>query len=95
MSDIITQVNKYKKGWGGGLPETPCGSGSLLKNTEAQRIWIPAIFKKYNIRTVADIGAGDLNWISQMDTSGIAYQAYDLVPRHPFRRRSRFWNLRR
>lgn len=81
MTDIIRDVQKFKKGWHSGLPETPCGFGSRLSNTKLQRQWIPEIVKKYGIKTVADIGAGDLNWISQM-TWDVEYSAYDLIPRH-------------
>ena len=83
MPDIRTEIGKYRAGWLSGLPETPCGLGSTLSETEKQREWIPRIFRKYGIRTVADIGAGDLNWISHMDMDGITYQPYDLVPRNP------------
>lgn len=76
-----TEINKYKKGWTGGLPETPCGYGSKLGATKAQREWIPGILEKYKIKSIADIGAGDLNWIKHIDLTGIRYQAYDLVPR--------------
>lgn len=82
MSDIITEVKKYQKGWHSGLPETPCGFGSKLANTTKQRKWIPEIVKKYGIRSIADIGAGDLNWIAHTDLNGAEYKAYDLVPRH-------------
>jgi hypothetical protein len=81
LNDIVRDRQKYVRGWTGGLPETECGSGSRLKNTRAQREWIPQIIKKYGIRSIADIGAGDLNWIKTMDMSGIEYTAYDLVPR--------------
>lgn len=84
MSDLITNVSKYKKGWTGGLPETPCGAGSRLKDTALQRQWIPKIISKYNIKTVADIGAGDLNWFNKMSIPpGVEVTHYDLVPRHP------------
>ena len=84
MGDIITEVEKYKKGWGGGLPETPCGAGSKLSNTKQQRDWIPKILNKYMIQSIADIGAGDLNWIKHTHIPGtIEYTPYDLVPRLP------------
>jgi hypothetical protein len=83
MSDIITNPAKYQKGWVGGLPETPCGFGSKMSETEIQRKWIPQTLHKHGIKSVADIGAGDLNWIKHTDLGGIEYQAYDLVPRQP------------
>ena len=83
-NDIITEVGKYKKGWTGGLPETPCGYGSKLDQTVIQREWIPRMVEKYNIKTVADIGAGDLNWVREMDWPyPVQYEAFDLVPRDP------------
>ncbi len=82
MSGIITDVAKYKKGWTGGLPETECGYGSKIKSTKNQRDWIPPILEKYNIKSIADIGAGDLNWIKHVELGDIDYQAFDLVPRH-------------
>ena len=80
--DIVYDVTKYEKGWTGGLPETQCGSGSMLRNTKAQREWIPQMVEKYGIRSIADIGAGDLNWIRKMSLGRVDYTAYDLVPRH-------------
>jgi len=84
LSDIILDVERYKKGWKGGLPETPCGMGSRVSETVLQREWIPKMIRKYKIKTIADIGAGDLNWIQHMKMpKALEYKAYDLVPRHP------------
>jgi hypothetical protein len=82
MPDLITDVKKYKKGWSGGLPETPCGYGSKVNQTIIQRAWIPHIVEKYGIQSIADIGAGDLNWIGQVKwPHPIQYTPFDLVPR--------------
>jgi hypothetical protein len=81
--DIITDPAKYRRGWNGGLPETPCGSGSRIKNTHIQRKWIPQTIQKYGVKSVADLGAGDLNWMQKTDLGNVRYRAYDLVPRHP------------
>ena len=83
MSEIITEVAKYVKGWASGLPETPCGNGSRLNTTKAQREWIPRVISRYGIKTVADIGAGDLNWIAGINLGDVEYTPYDLVPRKP------------
>ncbi len=84
MSDLISDPAKYKKGWTGGLPETPCGFGSTMQATKAQREWIPAIIDDFNIQSIADVGAGDLNWIKNMGIpDNVEYWAYDLVPRSP------------
>jgi len=81
MSDIINNSAEYKQGWKGGLPETECGSGSKLENTEIQRQWLPEMVEEFGITSIADIGAGDLNWIKRIEL-GCDYQGYDLVPRH-------------
>ena len=84
MSGIITEAGKYVKGWSGGLPETPCGFGSRIAETRTQRDWIPEMVAKYDIRTIADIGAGDLNWLPLIQwPHPVTYSAYDLVPRRP------------
>ena len=82
MNDTINNRSKYKQGWTGGLPETECGFGSKLEQTKAQRDWLPKIVKDYGITSIADIGAGDLNWMRHVNL-GCDYQGYDLVPRHP------------
>lgn len=81
--DIVTDEKKYRQGWHGGLPETPCGYGSRISQTRIQRKWIPQTIQKYGIESVADLGAGDLNWIQKTDLGDVKYRAYDLVPRHP------------
>lgn len=83
MADVIEDVAKYKKGWVGGLPETPCGFGSRMSETTEQREWIPELIKKYKIKSIADIGAGDMNWIKETDLGGAKYYPFDLVPRLP------------
>lgn len=81
---IVTEVEKYASGWTGGLPETPCGYGSKLDQTVIQREWIPRMVEKYSIQTIADIGAGDLNWMREMQwPRPVEYEAFDLVPRDP------------
>ena len=77
---IVTDPEKYKKGWHGGLPETPCGYGSRFHQTKIQRKWIPEMVAKYDISSIADIGAGDLNW-SARTAFGCEYTPYDLIPR--------------
>lgn len=83
MSDIVNSIIKFRRGWQSGLPETPCGYGSRLENTELQREWIPSVIRRYGIKTIADIGAGDKNWIKHTDLCGAEYTGYDLVPRSP------------
>lgn len=82
-TDIVSDPEKYRRGWTGGLPETECGYGSKVSVTSVQREWLGHVFDKYEIRSIADVGAGDLNWIRHMNLDGFDYKAYDLVPRHP------------
>lgn len=82
MGDIITDRAKFKRGWVGGGKETPCGAGSKLKNTEKQREWIPRMVEKYGIDSIADIGAGDLNWVKHIEWD-VDYVPYDLIVRDP------------
>jgi hypothetical protein len=50
----------------------------------AQSRWLPRVVAKHEIRSIADIGAGDLNWVRHIAwPTGVTYTAYDLVPRHP------------
>lgn len=80
---IITEVEKYQRGWTGGRPETECGAGSKIEQTEIQREWIPRMVEKYNIRSITDMGAGDLRWIKLIKwPHEVHYKAFDLVPRH-------------
>lgn len=81
-TDEIRDADRYRKGWTGGLPETECGAGSKLANTVRQRQWLSEFFKKHGIKSIVDVGAGDLNWIRHMDLSGIEYTPLDIVPRH-------------
>ena len=79
---IVTEVEKYRRGWTSGLPQTECGLGSRVSETEIQRKWIPRIVGKYGIHTIADIGAGDLNWIELVKwPHPVQYTPFDLVPR--------------
>ena len=79
---IQTEVAKYQRGWRSGLPETECGAGSTLARTKAQREWLADVVKRHGVKSVVDVGAGDLNWIGHVDWD-VDYQAFDLVPRHP------------
>lgn len=81
---IEPEVEKYVRGWMSGRPETECGRGSKIEATEIQREWIPRMVAKYNIHSIADIGAGDLNWIGLVEwPHPVQYTPFDLVPRQP------------
>lgn len=78
--DILLNYKEFLRGWHGGLPETPCGNGSKFHRTAVQRKWIPEKIKEYGITSIADLGAGDLNWASRT-AFGCDYAPYDLIPR--------------
>ena len=82
MGDIVGR-EKFREGWVGGRPETECGAGSTLEATRSQRHWLPVVIDTYGIRTITDVGAGDLNWIRHTDLRGAKYTPMDLVPRQP------------
>lgn len=75
--------DRMVNGWRAGKPHTVCGNGSLDENTANIRRWLPGLIKKYDIESIADAGAGDLFWVSQVQWSVHAYHAYDLIPRRP------------
>jgi len=72
-------MQKVVKGWRS--KETPCGAGSELGNTINVRQSLLEIVEKYNIKTVVDAGAGDLNWMKHLEWD-VDYKGYDLYPRH-------------
>lgn len=75
-------LSRMQRGWDGGLREgTPCGGGSLYRNLENVRVWLPEVMRRHWMRSVCDAGAGDLRLKSAFE--GFDYQAFDLVPRSP------------
>ena len=79
--DIMNRP-QFAGGWRSGLPETPCGVGSTIARTERQRKWIPEIVKRYDIHTIANVGAGALNWWPLMELpQDVDTVHLDLVPR--------------
>ena len=77
-------IAKMKKGWRSN--ETPCGTGSELRNAHHVRLALLDLAERYEIRSVADAGAGDLNWIPtvhwEMLPWHVRYRPFDLIPRH-------------
>jgi len=71
--------------WKSGRPETPCGAGSQLENTKIIRSFVPHVILNHGIKTVADVGCGDQNWITHcvpsLNSCGIEYVGYDIKPR--------------
>lgn len=87
-------LDRMKNGWRGGLPDgTACGIGSTMENTATVRAWLPDVCFRYDIKRLADAGAGDLHWIGTIRglpgdaqllkvwIDGIEYKPFDLIPR--------------
>lgn len=52
--------------WDSGHPETVCGKGAKLSETIAIREWIPHLCERYDIKSIADVGCGDQNWMKHV-----------------------------
>ena len=59
--------------------ESRSGTGSDLRQTEVLRAELPAIFKRFGIKTLLDIPCGDFNWMRHVDLSGCEYIGGDIV----------------
>ncbi|MDX3971160.1 MAG: class I SAM-dependent methyltransferase [Bradyrhizobium sp.] len=64
-----------------GLPETPCGAGSTMVNTAELRAALPGLLRDLKCKVLVDAPCGDLNWMSQVDLSGIRYVGIDVAER--------------
>lgn len=62
----------------GGLPETACGAGSMLKTTQNLRLHLPQMLFRFGVKRLLDAPCGDGNWISQTNLTGIEYIGVDL-----------------
>jgi hypothetical protein len=83
MGDIEILRNKMKQKfktikWA----HHPCGRGSVFEHTAKTRKLLEVIVPKYNIKTVADAGAGDLSWVHATNWD-VTYTPYDIRKWHP------------
>lgn len=60
-----------------GLPETLCGAGSTLANTEHLRAHLVEVLHRLDVKTLLDAPCGDFNWMAQVDLGGIEYIGAD------------------
>lgn len=84
MSDVDMK-NKMEPGvgWATQGQKGSCGIGSEMDNTGQIRHGLPNIMRDYDLISIADVGAGDRNWIQHtMFPSPMNYDAFDLIPRH-------------
>jgi hypothetical protein len=59
--------------------ETVSGPGSTIRYTEELRIALPALLKKWKIRSLLDAPCGDFHWMSQTKLEGVEYTGADVV----------------
>jgi 2-polyprenyl-3-methyl-5-hydroxy-6-metoxy-1,4-benzoquinol methylase len=57
----------YPYQWNSGKPETICGHGARLSETNAIREELPKIVSRHKIKTIADVGCGDQNWMRKIE----------------------------
>jgi hypothetical protein len=72
----------FKNGWTSGLPESICGHGSTMRYTTQLRLALPIIIQGLKVKTIHDIGCGDLNWIQSVNLGETIYRGFDLIPRY-------------
>jgi hypothetical protein len=75
-TDIFTEIYTTNA-WGS--QESVSGPGSTLAKTEQLRVTLPHLCKTLQVKTLADIGCGDWNWMRHVDLSGINYAGFDIV----------------
>lgn len=61
-----------------GLPETRCGIGATVANTENIRKELPILFQELGIRSIVDAPCGDFNWLSTVSMKQIDYTGCDI-----------------
>ena len=57
--------------------ESLSGPGSFINNTKETVLLINETIKKYNIKSILDLGCGDWNWFKTIDIQGISYVGWD------------------
>lgn len=77
-------IARMAKGWARGnlKAESQCGTGSHVNATNDARKWLLDISEEFNIKSVVDVGAGDLNWIGLTRWNLDSYIGLDCYPRH-------------
>ena len=74
--NIFTSIYQNNE-WKG--QESVSGQGSDLLETKALLAKLPALFAKYDVKTIIDLPCGDYNWMQHLDYSFNYYQGIDIV----------------
>lgn len=78
MTDKKIFQEIYRKNiWGSS--ETVSGYGSTLSQTTTILNSLPALFEKYNIKSLLDIPCGDFHWMKNIARGAIKYTGADIV----------------
>ena len=65
------------------MPETPCGHGARITETETIRAELPKLVSRHNIRAIADVGCGDQNWMRKIEwLDDVKVHGFDAHPRN-------------
>jgi len=94
MSDrILLGTEIFEQGWPGN--DTVCGWGSTMEHTTTIRAMLPRLIERYNIKSIADVGCGDLFWMQHVDLKGAKYIGYDIYERSTWPElKEKGWDLR-
>ena len=77
MRTVFTDI--YRNNTWGGL-HSVSGPGSELAQTDRIIRALPALFRRFNIRSMLDIPCGDFHWMQWVDLAGVDYIGADIVP---------------
>ncbi len=77
LEKVFTDIFK-KNIWAYGS-ETISGTAASLTYTEVIRNELPALFKKYKITSILDVGCGDFNWMKHVISNEITYIGLEVV----------------
>lgn len=97
MDEIFTTIYQELR-WPAGKDETKSGIGSTLRYTKNVTTLINQIIETRKIRTILDLGCGEMNWQQHLDLTNIKeYYGIDIVSsvvdddRQKFKHDSRFY----
>lgn len=76
VEQLFTEIHATNA-WGG--RESVSGPGSDPEQTTVVLRELPAILKRYAIRSLLDVPCGDFHWMRRVDLSGIVYTGADIV----------------
>lgn len=91
-ADIFKEISDSNLWYGA---ESVSGPGSALDQTQVLVEKLPALFRKYQIKTILDVPCGDFNWMQRLAMEGMQYIGADVVPEIVERNHERFGDKHR